>query len=387
MTPALKRALARLMLHAAATGDQALLAALGRAAKGDRAALARLERALRGGARAKGFAGGPGLRLKGDPDQPRGQPENDGQFAEVRKTSPGRGRKRSPRGRGGADPVPPGAAAAPPPSPASRAADRAAAEQFAAAATLSAKARREQLDAATNKVEGARGPDAKAAAHAELATLRAEHERAVAADRTRLVERLAAGRPPTAAEHNLGNKGHPYTKRARAAAAGAVAFAEAVVPRRLRLRFDAAPKRTGASARTTAEGVTVIEAPARCEGAGTFLHEIGHAVEDQTPGLEAACRAFLDERCGDEEPTPLFQRDGGRAEPPAARGRKDSFDRLFDESEVEAYYVGKVYDSGTEVVSMGLQKLYNDPVRFCETDPDFAAFLFAALRGDHERRR
>ena len=46
-------------------------------------------------------------------------------------------------------------------------------------------------------------------------------------------------------------------------------------------------------------------------------------------------------------------------------------------------YTGKFYDSAssTEVISMGLQHLYEDAAEFAEKSPDHFNFMVAALRG------
>jgi hypothetical protein len=45
--------------------------------------------------------------------------------------------------------------------------------------------------------------------------------------------------------------------------------------------------------------------------------------------------------------------------------------------------VGKDYGGrATEIVSMGIQLLFNDPVSFAESDPDYFEFMLRSLRGD-----
>ncbi len=107
---------------------------------------------------------------------------------------------------------------------------------------------------------------------------------------------------------------------------------------------------------------------------GTIVHEYGHGVECQKPGLLKASHDFIKYRCGNEKPTDM--KDFGM---PGEMGRKDNFDRAFDGE--KAYYVGKDYgDKATEVISMGIEKLYNDPVGFVHNDPEYAHFVIASLR-------
>jgi hypothetical protein len=65
------------------------------------------------------------------------------------------------------------------------------------------------------------------------------------------------------------------------------------------------------------------------------------------------------------------------------RGRKDKFDEAFNESESESYYVGKDYSGAgyTEILPMGLQKLYNDPVGFAMKDPEYFKYVTGIMDG------
>ena len=60
------------------------------------------------------------------------------------------------------------------------------------------------------------------------------------------------------------------------------------------------------------------------------------------------------------------------------KGRIDNFDRYFDKN--SAYYVGKEYDSGSEILSMGMQALFDDPVNFMEKDPEYAQFVLSIMQ-------
>lgn len=108
------------------------------------------------------------------------------------------------------------------------------------------------------------------------------------------------------------------------------------------------------------------------------IHELGHLLEESIPGIKEQTAAFLEYRLGDEKPVDLGTVPGGE-DMRGEKGRKDNFDRAFDE--VCAYYVGKTYSGGaTEVLSMGLEKLHRDPVGFMATDPEFAGFIIGLLR-------
>jgi hypothetical protein len=115
-----------------------------------------------------------------------------------------------------------------------------------------------------------------------------------------------------------------------------------------------------------------------------IVHEFGHAVEESFrtgPFDKVVDRSvqFLKYRVGDEKPTSMRDK-FGTTFTADEMGRKDKFDQTF--SEVRAYYVGKDYgNQATEILSMGLQEFYSDPVRFAKTDPEFTKYVMGILDG------
>lgn len=115
----------------------------------------------------------------------------------------------------------------------------------------------------------------------------------------------------------------------------------------------------------------------RGEAVHTVIHEIGHAIESQVPGASEAAREFLKHRVGNEKPRDMGEISGMHGE----LGRKNNFDKHFDEA--SAHYVGKVYDTGeTEIISMGLEQMYKDPVGFAKKDPEYFALIHGILSGN-----
>lgn len=114
----------------------------------------------------------------------------------------------------------------------------------------------------------------------------------------------------------------------------------------------------------------------------TLAHELGHLLEDRKEGLISKLEAFVEYRCKGEGFTDI----GGIAQGvmKGEMGRKNEFDRFFPE--IKAYYTGLVYKHedgsiyGTEILSMGLEALYEDPVGFMQADPEFATFVLGVLR-------
>jgi hypothetical protein len=118
----------------------------------------------------------------------------------------------------------------------------------------------------------------------------------------------------------------------------------------------------------------------------TYVHEIGHGVEDYGYYNNEA-KAFLHYRTQNDMPTVL------RKKFPSANPKYDFDPRevAFEDEFFKAFgqvntrrtgaYVGKYYKRGTEILSMGIELLYNDPVGFAQRDPEFFKFIVGIMRG------
>ena len=102
-----------------------------------------------------------------------------------------------------------------------------------------------------------------------------------------------------------------------------------------------------------------------------FVHEIGHVIESANPKVFELCKGFLYHRIGSEKPSTIFR---GKSEV----GAEDDWRKAFGAS---AKYVGKWYPDGTEILSMGLEKLFNDPRGFAVADPEFFKFIIGIVTG------
>jgi hypothetical protein len=173
--------------------------------------------------------------------------------------------------------------------------------------------------------------------------------------------------------------GNPEAFAAALDFAGRVVSAGTGVDPAVACRDDRGP--TYHSVRTPAgavRGAGYVTAPPRTEPVA-FAHELGHHVEDTAPGAREVVQAFLAHRTAGEEPADLFAMGLTQAE--GATGVKDHFDRVFPGK--RAYYAGRRYpDGGTEVLSLGLEALYDDPAGFARKDPEWFALTVGILSGD-----
>ena len=114
---------------------------------------------------------------------------------------------------------------------------------------------------------------------------------------------------------------------------------------------------------------------------GEWVHEICHGLE-RNPRVHELCKGYLHHRTEGEAPINLATKFSGYKIRDREMGRKDELAKGFDGSERSAYYVGKHYPVATEILTMGAQNLYNNPVEFAKTDPEYFNFIVGVLNGD-----
>ena len=129
--------------------------------------------------------------------------------------------------------------------------------------------------------------------------------------------------------------------------------------------------------------VTVSEATGIRASMGKFMklaprddaafHEMGHWFEQKCDDkMRMKIKLFLAKRTAGENPVKLKTITGvGYGDDEICR--KDKF---LDP------YMGKIYADGeTEIMSMGIDMMYSDPVKFATEDPDMFNFIYDAIRG------
>ena len=114
-----------------------------------------------------------------------------------------------------------------------------------------------------------------------------------------------------------------------------------------------------------------------------IVHELGHWLEYMSPSIHKRVTAFLKRRAGQEIPSKLATLTNN------TRFRKEE---VAVKDQFRTPYIGKYYTTkpdepvnwddvyASEVVSMGVQYMYENPLEFALTDPDMFDFIYDILR-------
>lgn len=114
-------------------------------------------------------------------------------------------------------------------------------------------------------------------------------------------------------------------------------------------------------------------------GKDIVVHEMGHVFEghsrivdmDATKNVYTQATSFLDRRTKGEKAQKLSDITGNKNYNSRETAKPDNFD---------SPYTGKIYKRGdTEIISMGLEQMFNNPAKFARDDPDYFDFTFNAL--------
>lgn len=132
-------------------------------------------------------------------------------------------------------------------------------------------------------------------------------------------------------------------------------------------------------------GIYMEDLSSGWEQKSMIIHEIGHYLENTVEGVRIAAQDFLEYRRNNsknEDSKKIYKL---RELFPERRykdheeGFGDEFEKAFGR---DAHYVGKIYGSGdTELISMGLQKLWESPSWFALKDPEYFSFIIGICTG------
>ena len=121
---------------------------------------------------------------------------------------------------------------------------------------------------------------------------------------------------------------------------------------------------------------------------GTQVHEMAHDMEWANPHIRKRCREFLEYRTQGESAITLNEAWLQNPKRTAyelklyPNGPYDA-DEMTKKDKFFSEYCGKQYRSGsTEIFSMGVQRMVEDPVKFHKEDTEYFNFIAGLMRGD-----
>jgi len=110
---------------------------------------------------------------------------------------------------------------------------------------------------------------------------------------------------------------------------------------------------------------------------GVHVHEMGHLLE-RNVNLKNAARAMRQELTNEDTAKALKKLVPGHADSELTLGTIGGVGR-------NTYYAAKTYgDHATEMISVGVESLYDDPVKFAKESPRYFDFMINALRGNYD---
>ena len=111
----------------------------------------------------------------------------------------------------------------------------------------------------------------------------------------------------------------------------------------------------------------------------TYLHEMGHWIEDCNPEVKNICKEFLSKRTKGEKPQKLNVLSPNSGYQDDEYTLKDNFSNP---------YCGKIYpDGGSEILSMGIQMLAENPTSFYRNDPEYFGLIVSILRNEFPKKK
>ena len=108
----------------------------------------------------------------------------------------------------------------------------------------------------------------------------------------------------------------------------------------------------------------------------TVVHEIVHDLEFAYPDISAKTKEFLRNRADGQSPKSLRRLTGSKGYGTEEVAYEDNWAKNGG-----SHYMGKVYpDNATELLTMGVERMINDPKSFADNDPQYFRFVLTILR-------
>ena len=101
------------------------------------------------------------------------------------------------------------------------------------------------------------------------------------------------------------------------------------------------------------------------------VHEMSHWLEEKVPGIREEVQAFYEKRTQGEKPVKMSEATGNKAY------------RDTEVTKVDKWlnpYMGKEYKNASEILSMGMEMMYRNPVYLAKNDPEMFDFIYSVVR-------
>ena len=120
---------------------------------------------------------------------------------------------------------------------------------------------------------------------------------------------------------------------------------------------------------------------AKTDDPGVSAHEYGHHLE-RPKWVQEKVAKFREKRFDPKDDVDMSKEFPEHGYGKDERGNPDKMIDTFKGDRAAAAYAGKTYGHGmTEIVSMGVEQFYRDPVHFAKTDPEYFALTVSVLQG------
>lgn len=123
-----------------------------------------------------------------------------------------------------------------------------------------------------------------------------------------------------------------------------------------------------------------------CVNIGTLVHELAHHMEHVNNHINNRCKEFLEYRTNGEnhvQLNKLWLQNAEDFEKKAYPNGPYEWDEIARPDNFFNPYCGKFYpDGNTEIFSMGVQRLLEDPINFLKEDKEYFYFIISLMRGE-----
>lgn len=135
--------------------------------------------------------------------------------------------------------------------------------------------------------------------------------------------------------------------------------------------IDANSKKAGRSFYRGGSGTVYMAEKAPVE---VVIHEAAHWLEESDPKIHGKIRDFFEKRTQGEPWQKLSKLTGNKNYRDDEVAKPDKWPKAYMGKKTKS-------DKNSEILSMGMEMMYKDPIGFAKTDPEYFAFIHNTLRG------